>query len=253
MVICTSSAIIYSSPDYMSEQIDEMLYGEEAEILDEKDGFYKIISEYGYSGWTSKENIFGKTKESNYVVTSPFSDLLLEGKYRIAPFMHLPRGAKLHVEFSRNSPRFGFVTHPNEYTFYIHKNHISKIGYEYHTQSEKRFYLCQTAKEYLGTQYCWGGRTHHGIDCSGLCFNAYRFNGINIWRDADISKSPNLRKISYEDARMGDLLFFKNHMAMYLGNGKIIHSSAENGCVAIENYNENKKLQDIFICAGTAF
>ena len=52
---------------------------------------------------------------------------------------------------------------------------------------------------------------------------------------------------------MGDLLFFKNHMAMYLGNGKIIHSSAENGCVAIENYNENKKLQDIFICAGTAF
>ena len=42
MVICTSIATIYESPDYMSQQVDEMLYGEEAEILEEQNGFYKI-------------------------------------------------------------------------------------------------------------------------------------------------------------------------------------------------------------------
>lgn len=253
MVICTSSAILYASPDYMSEQIDEMLFGEEAEILEEKDGFYKIISEYGYTGWMSKSNLFCKTKEADYMVISPFADLLFEGKYCRMPFMHLPYGAKVNVEFTQKSPRFGFVSHPNEYTFYIHKNQVEKLGYEYHTPREKRYRICHTAKEYLGVQYRWGGRTHLGIDCSGLCFNAYKFNGINIWRDADISKSHNLKEISYENAQMGDVLFFENHMALYLGKDKIIHASAANGCVAIENLKENRKLQEIFICAGTAF
>lgn len=253
MVICTSSALVYASPDYMSEQIDEMLYGEEAKIQDEEKGFYKIVSEYGYSGWTSKSNLFLKNNEADHRVTVPFADLLLEGKYCKTPFMSLPRGAKVNVEFKRNSPRFGYLSHPNEYTFYIHKNHISKMGYEYHTPSEKRLLIAQTAKEYLGVQYRWGGRTHLGIDCSGLCFNAYRFNGISIWRDADIKKSKNLRKIPFEEARVGDLLFFEGHVAMYLGNGKIIHASAEKGYVAVEDLNENERLQKIFITAGTAF
>ena len=92
-----------------------------------------------------------------------------------------------------------------------------------------------------------------GVDCSGLCFNAYRFNGINIWRDADITRSPNLKKIDYKRARLGDLMFFKGHIAMYLGGGIIIHSSASAGRVVIENVENNDYLKEIYICTGTVF
>lgn len=253
MIVCNSYAVLYSSPSFTSEQIDEMLYGEEAEILEEQGGFYKVKTEYGYTGWTVKANLFENFGKTNYRVVSPFADLLPEGRNYFAPYMSLPFGSKLQADFSDKSERYAFVTHPNEYTFYIHKNNIAPISDMPCDKAEFRKSVAETAKKYLGVQYRWGGRTFKGVDCSGLCFNAYKFNGIRIWRDADIDKSPNLRRIPLEEAEMGDLLFFENHMAMYLGEGKIIHSSAANGFVKIENLKENYRLNEIFICAGTPF
>lgn len=253
MVICTSIATIYESPDYMSQQVDEMLYGEEAEILEEQNGFYKIISEYGYTGWTPKANLFSQISKPNYRVTAPFADLLPEGKYWFAPYMPLPRGAKVCVDFSENSPRYAYVTHPNENTFYIHKNQIAPIETPELSERELRNRLVETAKEYLGVTYRWGGRSHLGIDCSGLCFNAYRFNGLTVWRDADIDRSTLLRKITLDEIDVGDQLFFPGHVAMYVGDGKIIHSSASNGCVAIEVLEEKEWLRNNIKAIGTAF
>jgi hypothetical protein len=136
--------------------------------------------------------------------------------------------------------------------FYINKNLVSPIGNN-KSESELRKSVSETAKAFLGVQYRWGGRTMAGIDCSGLCFNAYRFNGINIWRDADITLSPNIRKIDHKNAKTGDLMFFKGHIAMYLGNNEIIHSTASKGKVVIEHFDENSPLYNIFICVGTAF
>ncbi len=253
MVICTALATVYADCDYMSEQMDEMLYGEEAEILEEKNGFYKTRSEYGYVGWTPKANLFCKIKEPNYTVVSPFSDLLTEGRYNLAPYMALPRGSKVYVEIPADSTRWGFVSHPNEHTFYIHKRQLAPIENEALTENEVRERLTAVAKEYLGVQYRWGGRSHLGIDCSGLCFNAYKFNNILIWRDADIDRSVNLRQIRLDDAKQGDLIFFKGHVAMYLGDDMIIHSTASKGGVVIENLRENQWLMDNMVAVGTAF
>jgi cell wall-associated NlpC family hydrolase len=38
-----------------------------------------------------------------------------------------------------------------------------------------------------------------------------------------------MRKITIKDAREGDLIFMKGHVAMHLGNGHIVHSTARNG------------------------
>ena len=253
MVICNSLAVIYASPDYTSEQVDEMLYGEEATVLAEENGFYKIRSEYDYVGWTPKTNLFPKSKDPNFRINCIFSDLLVEGRYHYEPFMALPRGAKLNVEFSENSYRYAYVSHPNEFTFYIHKNHLTALEEKQYTEQELRERFAETAKEYLGVQYRWGGRSHKGIDCSGLCFNAYWFNGYTLWRDANIDRSTILRKIPLEEAKKGDLLFFKGHVAMCLGDGNIIHASASVGNVAIERLKDKEWLLNNFVGAGTVF
>lgn len=254
MVVCVPSAVLYSAPELMAEQVDEMLYGEEAEIIDELGGFCKVKTEYGYVGWTVKSNLFEKLHDANHIVVTPFADLLFEGKnYYQAPIT-LPRGARVDVGFSHKEDRYGFAVLPSKRIYYIHKQHVSLLSaIKKETEAEIRQSLVNTAKEYLGVQYRWGGRTHHGVDCSGLCFNAYRFNGIHIWRDADFEKSENLREIPYGEAKAGDLIFFEGHVAMYIGNGEIIHSTASKGRVVIEKYEENEYLKKIFICVGTAF
>lgn len=252
MVVCAPFAPLYASHDLRSEQTDEMLFGDEAEILDETCEAYRIRSDYGYEGWTAKTNLSDKLYSPDSIVTSSFADMLADGRYFRSPKMTLPRGARVATEDCGNG-RFCKVFTPDENEFYIHKSHISPLASKEHTENEVRNSIIGTAVSYLGVQYRWGGRTPLGIDCSGLCFNAYRFNGIAIWRDAVIERSENLRKIDLSKAKKADLLFFKGHIALYLGNGRAIHSAASKGNVVIEDLKENDYLKEIFICAGTAF
>ncbi len=253
MVVCVPFATLYSEPELMAEQVDEALYGEEVEIIEEFGSFYKVKTEYGYVGWTVKRNVFEKLHDANHTVITPFADLLFEGKNYFQPPMTLPRGAKVDVGFSHKEDRYGFIVLPSKRIYYIHKNHIALISNEKKSEDELRDALVATAKEYLGVQYRWGGRTPFGVDCSGLCFNAYYFNGLLIWRDADVSKFELLHEIPLEEAKKGDLLFFKGHVAMYLGDGEFIHASASRGKVTIEKIDDNQGLFERFICVGTAF
>ncbi|MEG2420152.1 MAG: NlpC/P60 family protein, partial [Oscillospiraceae bacterium] len=49
------------------------------------------------------------------------------------------------------------------------------------------------------------------------------------YRDAHIKEGYPLHEIAKEDMKPADLIFFPGHVAMYLGNGKYIHSTAKNG------------------------
>ncbi len=85
--------------------------------------------------------------------------------------------------------------------------------------------VTETAKEYLGCQYRWAGKSPLGIDCSGLVFMSYMLNGVLLWRDAEIKEAWPVHEIEFEDLRPGDLIYFPGHIAMYLGHGKYINST----------------------------
>jgi cell wall-associated NlpC family hydrolase len=91
----------------------------------------------------------------------------------------------------------------------------------------------------MGTQYRWGGKSTLGIDCSGLCQMAYMLNGIIIYRDAKIMEGFPIHEIPFEEVKPCDLLFFPGHVAMYMGNGKYVHSTGKNGSdgVVINSFN----------------
>ncbi len=89
--------------------------------------------------------------------------------------------------------------------------------------------IVQTAKSYLGTQYCWGGKSPAGTDCSGLAFMSYFMNGILIYRDAQIQEGYPIHEIPYEKVKKGDLLFFPGHVAVSLGEDRFVHSTGRAG------------------------
>lgn len=100
------------------------------------------------------------------------------------------------------------------------------------------------AKQFLGTDYKWGGTTPSGFDCSGFTQYVFSKNGISLQRTA-ASQSGQGTKVSKSALKPGDLVFFdtnggKNnisHVGIYVGGGKFIHASTGHDRVMITDLN----------------
>lgn len=79
---------------------------------------------------------------------------------------------------------------------------------------------------FIGNPYVAGGTSlTNGADCSGFTQAVYRKFGYSIPRNSAAQRSAGT-EVSYEDAQPGDLICYAGHVAMYIGNGKIVHASS---------------------------
>ncbi|MDB9525741.1 C40 family peptidase [Oscillatoria sp. CS-180] len=79
--------------------------------------------------------------------------------------------------------------------------------------------------------YLWGGTIGPNYDCSGLVQTAFASAGIILPRDS-YQQEHFVKPIRLDQLKQGDLLFFGSsdrttHVALYLGEGKYIHSSGK--------------------------
>ena len=90
-----------------------------------------------------------------------------------------------------------------------------------------------TAKRYLGTRYRMGGTKPSAFDCSGFVRYVFAKHGVALPRTArEQSAVGRSVAVGADSLRVGDLLFFRtprgraSHVAIYAGDGRIIHASA---------------------------
>lgn len=80
------------------------------------------------------------------------------------------------------------------------------------------------AMTFVGNPYVWGGKDPNtGADCSGFTSYVYAHFGISIPSYSYSQRSVG-KEVSYENAQPGDLICYAGHVAIYMGNGKIVHA-----------------------------
>lgn len=110
-------------------------------------------------------------------------------------------------------------------------------------ETASRTALIAYAQQFLGNPYVYGGTSlTKGADCSGFIMSVFSHFGISTGRSSR-DQAARGKTIPVSEVKPGDLLFYAsgsyiNHVGIYVGNGKIIHSStpATGICYAPSNY-----------------
>lgn len=212
---------VLNEPADGAEAVSELLPGEGFAVLDLTAGWA-----WGYCladhrvGYVEAIELAEPLEPSHVVVEAQAP--IQAGADPLAPTLsHLPMGSRLHGEVRGASLEFegGFV--PLSYLRPVGENEADPAA---------------VAQRLLGAPYRPGGRTSHGIDCSGLVQLSLQLCGVEAPRDS--REQRGLGEALDEDAplKRGDLLFCDDHVGMMVDDRMAIQVSREARKVAVEPF-----------------
>ncbi|MGB8451917.1 MAG: SH3 domain-containing protein [Anaerocolumna sp.] len=116
--------------------------------------------------------------------------------------------------------------------------------------SSTRSKIVNYALQFEGNPYVWGGTSlTHGADCSGFTQSVFSDNGVSVPRDSR-SQAAGGKTVSLSNIQPGDLIFYArngsiNHVALYIGNGKVISAKSPEYGIRIANYNYRQPVKAV--------
>lgn len=254
-IVKYSANFMRTSPDYESALETQSLMGVPVKILDLQGYWLKIESPDPYIAWATDMGIvqLDSLQMKDYIASPKYictalwtevfekpdansqriSDMVAGDLVRIAG-----KGAK-HRQFCE-------IVLPDGRKAYARTSDLCEFRSWAESRKATPENVVSTAKEFLGTPYFWGGASPKGLDCSGLSRTAFMLNGILLHRNAsqqikegiEVPLDGFVPGENEGNLKPGDLLFFGRkatadsgervtHVAMYIGEGCIIHSSHE--------------------------
>lgn len=233
-------------PSEESEQLTQLLLGEQCAVLDRLPRWTKVHSLLdGQEGWVDFKMMvlveqLPEYKYDTAIVTEP---------YTWAVSCQSPR-ERLPLTLGTRLPDYhngSFSVADKHYELSPQHATTTPLPFERHT-IEKVLLFLQNAP------YLWGGKSALGIDCSGLTQVFYALFGKQLLRNAREQITQGEGVPTLQEAHLGDLAFFNHadrdpqqtaitHVGILLSTTRIIHCS---GCVHIDNIDDT----GIFNAAG---
>ena len=98
------------------------------------------------------------------------------------------------------------------------------------------------AVQFVGNPYVWGGTSlTKGADCSGFVMKIYEAYGVSLPHSSYKMRSVGY-SVSASDVQPGDIICYSGHVAIYIGDGKIVHASNKKDGIKITNNWRYKKV-----------
>lgn len=198
--VVTPTLRVRKSPTQESDIIGLVPGGELLTVKGEQDGFVSVSIEEG-DGWVSSE----------YVTTKM---VYKEAESASEEAARLQREDKARKEAQKAAQKATKSTSSNtsnkSYTAPSGGGGSSVVGY---------------ATQFVGNRYVYGGTSlTNGTDCSGFVMGVYAAFGVSLPHSSSALRSVGYG-VSYSEAQPGDIICYSGHVAIYVGNGTIVHAS----------------------------
>jgi len=216
-----AAAAIRAAPDANAEQMDQILFGERFEVLEEEGAWlFGQAARDGYVGFVEAAALQPAGPMPTHRVaalrTYAFAEASIKSR-AIGPYSinSLVTAEAVDGKLARVAGA-GWMT----------AAHLAPIGVFEDDWAA-------VAERFVGAPYLWGGRESLGLDCSGLIQQALLACGRACPRDTDMQAEMG-QAITASDFGRGDLVFWKGHVAMGTGDGRIVHANGHHMATVIE-------------------
>ncbi len=219
-----------------------LLRGKKVTVVKTVGKWYKVKYKgtYGYilKTYVSTSTTKTTTKKKTGTVKSYYLNMRKSASTRSKVIKVLKKGAK--VTIVKSSTNWYKIKYAGK-TGYVKKGYISTAStsnsYKVQSSTVKKATgsdVVAYAKRFVGNRYVWGGTSlTKGADCSGFTMSVYKHFGYSLPRTSYVQRTAGRAVSSLASAKPGDLICYNGHVAIYMGNNKIVHAAnARRGIVA---------------------
>jgi hypothetical protein len=225
----TPIAPLLSEPRASASQVNQLLYGHYASILDRQGKWLRLKSADGYEGWTHEGYLEPRDADGelrwmwNEDVVLSMGCSIRDDK---GATLDLPLGAVVP-----GKPLAG--------------RSMDLVNRRKTFPPSREAIVASATGFFQGSYYQWGGITPWGADCSGMIQTVFALHGIRLERDAAQQATQGDAVDGGIDATQpGDLLFFSEreeghitHVALSMGNRRLVHAAIGRGGHCLEDLN----------------
>ena len=270
-VTALSENMMRLNPDYESPLETQALMGTIVEIIGEESYWRQVVTPEPYTAWCTNLGLVEMTAEQineykaapKYICTVQHSGVYETPSVKSRRLSYLSMGNLLRIVYKEGKKvkpsvkkKWAEVMLPDGRKGWTPAAELKPFAEWAGKQKLTAENIVNTAMQFEGTPYLWGGASSKGLDCSGLVRLTFMMNGHLLPRNAsqqvnhgreiimecDHSVTPDSDKLYQEmlmrtkNLQPGDLVFFGSpetfwskekitHVGIYIGNGRIIHAS----------------------------
>jgi cell wall-associated NlpC family hydrolase len=216
MQIASPLVTVHRAPERSSTQVTQGLMGEEVHVFASEGGFsFCQLMRDSYVGYIEASFLTAEIERPTHRISVPSTFLYPRPDLKSQPVKVLTMNARFAASGLEGKylalARGGYV-------FAAHATPI--------TVKEDDF--VDVARRFLNAPYGWGGKSVHGIDCSGLVQISLEACGIAAPRDSDMQEEElgrHLRINDLDGLQRGDLVFWDGHVGVMTSPSTLLHAN----------------------------
>lgn len=225
MQVIDPTVTVHKAPRFDAMQLTQALFGEQVRMLEEEEGWAWVqLVKDGYVGYVNGNALSPRVVASTHRVAVPSTFMYPDANLKSLPAIPLTLNAQVTVTAESG----GYSRLSNDrFVFTAHLKPADDVETDF----------VAVAEMFRHVPYYWGGKSVHGLDCSGLVQLSLEACGKLALRDSDMQEQTLGERLMVNDLdglKRGDLVFWNGHVGIMTDDRMLLHANGYHMMVVAE-------------------